>query len=138
MSAAFDYVSLEVKVQALIDRFGRAATLARAERPTATTPVAGKPWLSTSKGDADTAAAPAQSIPVVGVFTQLDKAYRDGSIAQSKTQTIIIGAELDQAIPEELGPDWTLTDGTSSWECIRARPLKPGPVLMLYKLEITV
>ncbi len=136
--AAFDYQPLQTTAQSLIDRFGRAATLTRAVRTTTAIPVAGKAWLPTAEGDADTDAAEAQSIPVTAVFLSLDRRDRTGQVTEAKTQSVLIGAELDANIPEEVGPDWVLCDDTRDWEILSSKPLSPGPTLMLYKLELAL
>jgi hypothetical protein len=136
MSAAFDYLPLQGTAQELIDRFGRDATLTRDERPTTANPPAGKPWVSTLKGDSDLDAAPAQSIEVSAVFLSLDRRNRDGQVVEAKTQTVLIGGQ--EALPEQLGPDWRLVDGTRSWEVLSSKPLTPGPLPMLTKLELAL
>jgi hypothetical protein len=130
-AAAFDYDSLQVTAQGLINRFGRPATLTRAERLTVEDPA--KPWLPIQ---GDPAAAPAQAITLQCVFLSLDRTDRDGQVVEAKTQTVLAGAE--STLPEEVGPDWTLVDGDRTWELVSSRPLKPGPVLMIYKLELAL
>ncbi len=138
-AAAFPYAELQTVAQDLIDSAGRPATLVRAERPTTANPVAGKPWVSVSKGDADTDAAAAQSIPVTAVFLSLSRRDREGQLVQLKSQEVLIGAELAAGIPEELDPEWTLVDEAgSSWQVLNSRPLQPGPLLMLYRLELSI
>ncbi len=136
MSAAFDYLPLQGTAQGLIERFGREATLTRDARPTTANPPAGKPWVSTLPGDSDPDAAAAQSILVSAVFLSLDRRNRDGQVVEAKTQSVLIGAQ--EIIPEELGPDWRLVDGTRSWEVLTSKPLAPGPLLMLSKLELAL
>lgn len=131
-AAAFDYESLADDAQEIIDEFGREATLTRAARVTAAAP-GSKPWVPI-QGDA--AAAPAQSIDVTAVFLSLDRQEKDGQTVEAKSQGILIGSGV--ALPEEVGPDWQLVDGDRIWEVLASKPLKPGPTLMLYKLELAL
>lgn len=132
-AAAFDYEGLLVDVAELIEEFGRAATLTRAARVTDAAPDPTKSWLPV-QGDA--AAAPAQSIDVTAVFLSLTRVNRDGQLVEAKTQSVLIGGQ--EALPEEVGPDWELTDGTRNWQVLSSKPLKPGPTLMLYRLELAI
>lgn len=138
MSApAFNYESLQGTAQGLIDRFGRPANLVRAARTTTATVPPGKTWLA-PQGDADADAAPAQDIAVTAVFLSLVRTDRLGQVVEAKTQSVLIGAELDADIPEELGPDWTLEEADRTWEVLSSKPLKPGPLLMLTRLELAL
>ena len=130
-AAAFDYPSLATKAQNLITEFGRPATLTRAARVTAAAPDVTKPWLPV-QGDAADAAA--QSILVSMVFLSLVREDRDGQVVEAKTQSVLIGSGI--ILPEEIGTDWKVTDGTRSWEVMNSLPLQPGPTLMIYRLEL--
>jgi hypothetical protein len=143
VSAAFPYEALRTeKVDPLIVRFGRDVTLTRAALPTTAAPPAGKPWVPTTRGDADTVDdAAAQSIGgLKAVFKSLIRTDRDGQTVEAKTQGVIIGAEAE--LPEQVGKDWKLVeaaaDGGRVWEVVTSRPLKPGPTLMLYTLELAL
>jgi hypothetical protein len=138
VSSAFDYQPLQTTAQEQITSKGRAATLTRTIRTTTAIPVAGKAWLPTAGGDADTDAAEAQSIPVTAVFLSLDRRDRAGQVTEAKTQTVLIGAELSSNLPEQIGPDWQLVDGTKTWEILSSKPLAPGPTLMLYRMELAL
>ncbi len=140
MSApAFDYAPVQANAQAQILRFGRNATLTRTARETTANPTAGKPWLA-QQGDDDLGAASAQSIAVQAVFLSLDRTDRGGQVVEAKTQGVLIGGAT--VLPEEVGPDWKLTeaaaDGGRVWEVLSSKPLKPGPTLLLYRLELVL
>jgi hypothetical protein len=142
MAAAFDYAPLQETAQALIDRFGRAATLTRAARLSTEDPA--KPWLPVQ--GQDPAAAPAQSIDVTAAFLSLVRTDRAGQVVEAKTQSVLIGAESE--LPEEVGPDWTLVDVlpatahagaiAKTWEVLSSKPLRPGGTLLLYRLELAL
>lgn len=142
MAAPFDYVPLQETAQTLIDRFGRAATLERAARLTVEDPA--KPWLPVQ--GQDPAAAPAQSIDVTAAFLSLVRTDRTGQTVEAKTQTVLIGAESE--LPEEVGPEWTLVEDlpatapsgavAKTWEVLSSKPLRPGPVLLMYRLELAL
>ena len=142
MAAAFDYVPIESKARALIVRFGRPATLTRAARLTVSDPA--KPWLPVQGQDPD--AAPAQSIAVTAVFLSLVRTDRAGQAVEAKTQGVLIGAETE--LPEEVGPDWTLVEDLAAtaptgavaktWEVLSSKPLRPGPLLLMYRLELAL
>ena len=140
-AAAFDYVSLrDNKVGPAIEKFGRDITLTRAARGTSGTPIEpAKTWLSTSRGDADVDAAPAQSITgLKGVFLSLLTRDRDGQTVPTTTQGVLVLAATE--LPEELGSDWELTDvdDAKTWEVVSSAPLKPGPELLIYRLELAL
>ncbi len=142
MAAAFDYAPLQATAQALIDRFGRPATLTRAARLTVEDPA--KPWLPVQGHDP--AAAPAQSIDVTAAFLGLIRTDRAGQTVEAKTQSVLIGSETE--LPEEVGSEWTLVDVlpataptgavAKTWEVLSSKPLKPGPVLLMYRLELAL
>ncbi len=141
MAAAFDYESLrDDKVGPLIERFGRDLTLTRAARGTTAAPIEpAKTWLSTSQGDADVDAAPAQSITgLKGVFLSLVRRDREGQTVKASTQGVILLAS--SSLPEEIGSDWELldVDDAKTWEIVSSAPLKPGPTLMIYRLELAL
>lgn len=129
MSAAFDYSGLQSTATTLITQFGRAMTLTRDSR----VPDPTKPWL-TEQGD--TSAASAQSIATVGVFTSLDRELAGLTTVERKLGLVLVRTESE--LPEEVGSDWHLVDGDRTYEVLLSRPLKPGPVLMLYKLGVVL
>jgi hypothetical protein len=142
VAAAFDYAPLQATAQALINRFGRDATLTRAARLAVPDPT--KTWLPVQ--GQDPAAAPAQSIDVTAAFLSLVRTDRAGQVVEAKTQSVLIGAESE--LPEEVGPDWTLVDVlpatapagaiAKTWEVLSSKPLRPGETLLLYRLELVL
>lgn len=108
---------------------GRACTLTRPAR--GGNPA--KPWNSVQ---GDPAASAAQSIPVTAVFLSLERANLPESNVERRVQRVLIAA--DAAIPEQMGPDWKLTDAQAEWDVVSSQPLQPGGTLVMYTLEIAV
>lgn len=127
MAAPFDYSRLVGTANRLISRFGRSATLTRAVR----TPDVAKPWLSL-QGDAAVAAA--QSIAVQIVEPSKEWTHRVDETVREGAKIVFISVEA--ALPEELDTDWVLVDGGHSWVVLSIRPIKPGPTLIVYRVEL--
>ena len=133
---ALDYTALKAVAKRLIDENGRAVTLRRESR-TPADPT--KPWSAS-----DTTAAAAGSADgvqalsgIVGVFLDVerdDTAQLPGSLAEEKRGRVLFPAEV--ALPEEVGPDWVIDDGTRRFEVINAKPVKPGGTLVYYEVEV--
>lgn len=132
-----DFTAAQALATRLISENGRAITLTRESRTPADP---ARPWGPAAAGQTDT-----ESIATVGVFLDLDKdalasitaaASLGQSTVNARQQQVLIPAAA--ALPEEVGPDWRVQDGTDVWEVVRAMPLKPASVVVFYKLEVTL
>ena len=134
---AFDYSGLLTVADTLISDFGRAITLRRASR-TAADPT--KPWSTRS-----TVATDIQAIATIGVFLNLERdalAVESGSgigpagnsNVEEKTVRVLVPAVA--TLPEEMGRDWQVDDGTRRYEVVSSSPVQPGGTLLYYDLEV--
>jgi hypothetical protein len=130
---ALDYTRLAAVATRLISENGRAITLRRASRdpddPT-------KPW-----GTADTTPAVAgsadgvQAITTTGVFLDPERTDRPLGLVEWKKARVLVPPDTN--IPEEMGPDWVVDDGSRRFEIEESRPVKPGGTLMYYELMVS-
>ena len=132
---AFDYSGLLAVADTLITDFGRAITLRRNSR---TPDDPAKPWAIVSGSAPDI-----QSIAATGVFLSPKRAAFDSITAgvgvglsnvEQKTARVLVQAL--STLPEEMGRDWKVDDGTRTFEVLSSKPIKPGATLMYYDLEV--
>jgi len=132
---AFDYSGLLAVADTLITDFGRPITLRRNSR-TAADPA--KPWAEPASADIDT-----QAISAVGVFLNSKRKAFDAVTAgvgvglsnvEQKTTRVIVQAL--STLPEEMGRDWKVDDGSRTFEVLSSKPVKPGDTLLYYDLEV--
>jgi hypothetical protein len=133
---ALNYTALKAVAKRLIDENGRAVTLRRESR---TPDESVKPW-----GPSDTTAAEAGSAVgvhaltgIIGVFLDVERddvALLPGRLTEEKRGRVLFPAEA--ALPEEVGPDWVIDDGTRRFEVVNSKPVKPGGVLVYYDVEV--
>lgn len=130
---AFDYSGLKTVADTLIGDFGREVVLRR-QGTTFSDP--SKPW-----GATDPAAVDVQSITTIGVFLNLSRgvftATTSGaglsSVEEKTTRCLVIAAA---ALPEEMGRDWQVDDGSRRYEITASSPVRPGGTLLYYDLEL--
>lgn len=120
---AFDYAALKAEVpDVLIPQFGVAVTLTRPAR------AAVKSWQQDQGPAASTAA---QSISGVhGIQVALDKATTDLETMEQRLGRWVLTAP--SALPEEVGPEWSLVANGLTYPILSVQPVQPGGVLLLY------
>ncbi len=123
MSAApFDYAPIKLIADTLIPQFGIPIVLARASR------AAQKDWEQ-DQGPAATTAA--QSISgLSGVQIALDE-----ETLALQTIERPLGRWVFQAstsLLEVVGPEWTLTANSLTYQVVTTRPVQPGDTLLVY------
>lgn len=132
---AFDYSGLLGVADRLITDFGRPITLRRNSRMPANP---SKPW-----GDVEDPGVDTQSIDATGVFLDSKRQAFDGATAgiglglsnvEMKTTRVLVQAL--STLPEEMGRDWKVDDGSRTFEVLSSMPVKPGGTLMYYDLEV--
>lgn len=124
---AFDYSGLLTVANTLITDFGRTVSLQR-ESETAADP--GKPWGPRS-------AVGGESITTIGVFLTTERVpFQGDTTVDEKVGRVLTVA--DPLLPEEMGTDWKLEDVVSGriYEIVTSTPVKPGPTLLYYDLEV--
>ena len=131
----FDYSGLLAVADTLITDFGRAITLRRNSRTAADL---AKPWAERSDSATDI-----QAISAVGVFLNSRREAFDAVTAgvglglsnvEQKTTRVLVQAL--STLPEEMGRDWKVDDGTRTFEVLSSKPVKPGGTLLYYDLEV--
>lgn len=127
---AFDYSGLLTVATSLIEQFGRPMTLRRASR-TPADPT--KPWAARQGA---VTASDDQAITSTAVFLDFSRTDRDGQVVEAKRARVLFPAEA--ALPEEVGPDWQLDDGSRLYEVLESRPVKPGPTLLHYEVVVAL
>lgn len=132
---AIDYASSLATATRLISENGRPITLVK-QSETAADPA--RPWgpKETTGGD---------SVATIGVFLDLNRfdltdvttgAGLGSTNVEARQQRILVPAAA--ALPEEMGPEWQVQDGSLVWEVQVSRPLKPGGTLILYELVVSL
>lgn len=123
-----DYSRLLAKATSLIGKFGREVTLTRPEKTNA-----GKPWITIQTG-----ATAAQSVTVQGIPITDERVagriFGESRGDQERRGFWFVTASLE--IPEDLGQDWSLEDGTTKLRIRRAKPVRPGSTLLVTALEV--
>ena len=86
------------------------------------------PW---EQSQGPTATDAAQSISgLFGIQIELD---REGLELQTTERRLARWVfQADDAIPEEVGIEWTLTADGNTFDIFRVKPVRPGPLLLLY------
>lgn len=134
---AIDYAKALATATRLISENGRDITVSRSSDTLADP---SRPW-----GPKESTGGP--SVSTIGVFLDLEREDFGavtaglglvGSNVQAKSQRVLVPA--DPALPEEVGPDWLVTDVANgqTYEVFNSKPLKPGPTLIFYTLEVSL
>ncbi len=139
---AFDYSGLVTVAADLLDSFGREVTLKVASK----TPVdSDKSW---GARQTDAVATDDQTITGVKAVFVIPTSGRaglsDAGAEQQRAGTTTNKRRLKVFIaPSELGgtvidDSWQLVDGTTTYEILVVNPVRPGPDLILYEIELEV
>lgn len=120
MTDAYDYSGLQDTAERLVERFGRGAQVVLFQ----TTADPDAPWTPGGQTELDT--------DVKAVFTKMTETYIDGELVQIGDQWAIVGAKvlLDVNLKGVIN-----TDG-EVWKIVRIKKIKPGPMNMLYKIQV--
>lgn len=120
MTDAYDYSGLQDTAERLVERFGRGAQVVLYQ----TTSDPDAPWTPGGQTELDT--------DVKAVFTKMTETYIDGELVQIGDQWAIVGAKvlLDVNLKGIIN-----TDG-EVWKIVRIKKIKPGPMNMLYKIQV--
>lgn len=136
MSSAF-YDSLKVVADSLIQEFGKAVTL---RREASTFADSDAPWEgpATSGGDTQAITATAVFFDLSNdPFTTTGAGIGRGSTPVEEHRGRVL-VEAVSALPEEIGTDWVIDDGTRRYEITTARPVNPGGTLIYYEMLVRV
>lgn len=133
-ASASRYDGLRATAKRLIDKNGRAVSI---ERDLGEVPVdAAKPWLGVVPSISTT--------PTVAVFDQIQFLEQLVRLAGGRETPVRVPLESEQEVayvpavdlPFEPLPKHRLVEGSSKREILRVRKVAPGPVAILYILEL--
>lgn len=123
MAAPFDYAALKAAVpDVLIPQFGMAVTLTRAARG-----VALEAW---EQDQGPAASSAAQSVATSGIQVALDKETLALQTIETRLGRWALVA--DAALPEEVGPEWSLVANGVAYEIVSVKPVAPSGTVLLY------
>lgn len=124
MSDMFDYIRLSKRAADLIYKFGDACQV----------------LTYTDVPNSNPAKPPVRSVqeyPTRGVFLKYKAEDIDGTRVLSKDQMVLLSARVEDMPPEgAVEGDHEVVRGSESWKMINVSILKPGPVTMLYKVQV--
>lgn len=131
----FDYSGLRTTADTLITDFGRSVVLRRRSEEAADP---ARPW-----GAPSSTASDIQAIETIGVFLDTVREAFDAvttgaglgvtNVEEKTTRCLVIA---ENSLPEEMGRDWQVDDGTRRYEVLSSRPVRPGGTLLYYDLEL--
>jgi len=129
---ALDYVSFQNLAERLIEENGRTISLVRRDQGNPTDPA--KPWRGSTEADEIT-------VVVKGVFIEFEKEDFDGSLVRRGDKRILIA---DKSVTDEGGSSSNLKiedydhvlDGLVRWKIITAELIEPGPLRIMYDLQV--
>lgn len=121
MTDAYDYSGLQNMADRLIQRFGRNAQIALFQ----TTADPDAPWTPGGQTELDT--------DVKAVFTKMTETYVDGELVQVGDQWVLVGAK----VLLDVNLKGIVKDSNGEvWKIVRIKKIKPGPMNMLYKIQV--
>nr|AYD82588.1 structural protein [Achromobacter phage vB_Ade_ART] len=124
--ASFDYSSLRDTAVRLIERFGAACSIVSYQDVPASNP-------------ADPPTRTKVTTGTVGVFLRYKSEDIDGTRVRAKDQMVLFHANPGDMPPEgEVEGDYEVVRGSELWKMISVSILKPGPVTMLYKVQVRI
>ena len=128
---AFDYSPLVTVMTDLIDDFGRDVSLRKAS----VTPLdPAKPW---GEVEADVDASDdilLTDVRMVLITQSPGDGDREGTFVRERNrQAFVAGSSLGA---NTLDDSWQVLDGGVTYEILRADPIRPGPTLIGYALEL--
>ncbi len=114
-----DYVKLAATAKRLIDANGRAISIVPRSLADPS-----KPWLGTVD---DT------PVPAIGVFTEYNRRDIDGTKIQRSDQELSIAAD---GLAVDIENVDAVLDGATTWQVVDTTVVKPGPIVLVYKLQV--
>ena len=126
-----DYVSFQNLAERLIEENGRTLSLVRLDQGNPTDPA--KPWRGSTEADEIT-------VVVTGVVIEFEKEDFDGTLVRRGDKRILIA---DKSVTDESNAsnlkieDYTFVlDGSVRWKIITAVLIEPGPLRIMYDLQV--
>lgn len=127
-----DYVNFQNLAERLIEANGRDLSLVRRDQDNPVDPA--KPWRGSTEADTIT-------VTVKGVFVKYEKEDFDGSLIRRGDKRVLIAAK---SVTDEGGSAANLKiedydhilDAGVRWKILDADPIEPGPLRILYDLQV--
>ncbi|MBV1960320.1 MAG: hypothetical protein KUG48_01780 [Oleibacter sp.] len=119
---AIDYESIALEAALLISEAGRELIF---QRPSETPVDEQKPWL----GNVNELLPK----PVEGVVTNYESENIDGEVIQHGDKLVIVGGEF---FPDGMESYTKVIDGDKTWGIVGFKEIKPGSVVIVYKVQI--
>lgn len=131
---ALDYVSFRLLAERLINENGRLLTLQREDQVNPV--VVAEPWRA-----ADPVGANIVSLPVLGAFIEYEKEDFDGSLVRRGDKRVLVAAKDTEDVrtgTENIDVEDfdTLLDGAEVWKIITVEVIEPGPLRIMYDLQV--
>ncbi len=128
---ALDYTSFQNLAERLIEENGRTISLVRRDQANPTDPA--KPWRGSTEADEIT-------VVVKGVFVEYEKMDFDGSLVRRGDKRVLIAAKsvTDESNASNLKiEDYDhVLDAGVRWKIITAELIEPGPLRIMYDLQV--
>ena len=127
-----NFVNFRNLAERLIEKNGRTLTLVRSDRGNPVDPT--EPWR-------DSTDAAEITFPVIGVFIEFEKENIDGEIVKRGDKQVLIAAK---SVEDDSGGasdidiedyDFVL-DGTVRWRIMQAELIEPGPLRIMYDIQV--
>lgn len=131
---ALNYIAFRLLAERLINENGRSLTLQREDQ---FNPVdIAEPWRA-----ADPAGANVVSLVVLGVFIEYEKEDFDGSLVRRGDKRVLVAAKDTDDVrtgTENIDVEDfdTILDGTEIWKIITVEVIEPGPLRVMYDIQV--
>ncbi len=127
-----DYLSFQLLAERLIEANGRTLSLVRRDQDNPTDPA--KPWRGSTEANEIT-------VVVKGVFTEFEREDFDGTLVRRGDKRVLIAAK---SVTDEGGGAANLKiedydhilDGGVRWKIMKAELIEPGPLRIMFDLQV--
>lgn len=136
---ALDYTALQATATRLITENGRSVTM---QRSSVTPADPAKPWAAR---ETDAVASDDQSVTAIGVFLESREGLgpfaenflltRPATTNVERATRLLLPASTELTTAD-LEADWYVSDGSTRWEVLSIKPVKPASVLVYYDLQV--
>lgn len=129
---ALDYANFRLLAERLIEANGRDISLVRRDQGNPVDPA--KPWRGSTEADTAT-------VVVKGIFIEFEKEDFDGSLVRRGDKRVLIADKsvIDEggAIPNLKIEDYDhILDGATRWKIITAELIEPGPLRIMFDIQV--
>lgn len=121
MNDTFNYVRMQAVSDKMIRRFGELLDLEWQED----TPNPEGDWLPPIRETV--------SLTTKGVFVKATEKHADGNLIHVGDQIVLVSGKVDRDLTNIVG---SIQRGFENWKISKIVPVKPGPVMLLYKIKV--